>query len=113
LKEAIRDEPPKNEEYAKWNAVDGIGGDDAMDDFRYGCMGFKEVQTTVPKAYFIGEKMTDAQLEHVKAFGEELTDPTRLKMIALTQAHKYDKLHPVGGQRWTPPRASSSRHRLM
>jgi hypothetical protein len=111
LKEAMRGEPPKNEEYAKFNAVDGMGGDDALDSFRYGCMGFKEVQTNMPRSYFIGEKMNEAQQQHIAAFGEELKDQTRLRMISFTQASKYDKLHPAGGQKWTPPRASSSRHR--
>lgn len=113
LKEAVRGEPPKNEEYVKFNAIDGEGGDDALDDFRYGCMGYKEIQTTMPKSYYVGEKMTEILEQHTKDFGQELTDPTRLRMIAMTQAAQYDKRHHPGMTKLNFPRASSMRHRVM
>jgi hypothetical protein len=111
FRQAVRGEAPKNEEYVKFDAVNGIDGDDELDDLRYGVMGYKEVETTIPKEYFVGDRMSSAQAEHVKAFGEELTDPTRLVMIQQRQAAIYDRQHPAGGGGLYIPRASSQRHR--
>jgi len=109
LKQAIRDE--KKEDYVKWDAVDGQEGDDALDDFRYGCLGFKEVEPSIPKEYFIGERIAAMQTQQVANTGQELTDMTRLIMIQNRQREIFDKGHPRGGKAFTPPRASSARHR--
>ena len=112
LTEAMTDEPPRAEDVRKWDAIDGIGGDDGIDSLRHLMMSFKEVETKIPKSYYVGERVTLAQEQHVEAFGSELTDQTRLAMIAQTQSAKYDKLHSPRAKSFSFPRASSSRHRV-
>jgi hypothetical protein len=112
MTEAQSDEPPRGEDVRKWDAIDGVGGDDGLDSLRHTMMSYKEVESVIPKSYFIGEQMSRAQEDHVASFGSELTDPTRLLMIAQTQAAKYDKLHKPGSRSFTLPRASSQRHRV-
>ena len=112
LTEAQSDEPPRQEDIRKWDAIEGVGGDDGIDSLRHLMMAFKEVEPTIPKSYYLGEAMTNIQEHYVEAYGEELTDPTRLAMISATQAAKYDKLHGSAGKAFSLPRASSSRHRV-
>jgi hypothetical protein len=112
LAEAQTDEPPRSEDVRKWDAIDGVGGDDGIDSLRHGCMAFKEVETTMPRAYYIGERMTEAQEHYRDNFGAELTDPTRLAMVAAAQAARYDRQHKPSAQGFTLPRAGSSRHRV-
>jgi hypothetical protein len=112
LTEAQTDDPPRQEDVRKWDAIDGVGGDDGLDSVRHTAMAYKEVESVIPRSYFIGERMSLAQEAHVEAYGEELTDPTRLAMIARTQAAKYDKLHGQGSKSFSLPRAGSSRHRV-
>ena len=113
LQEVQRGEAPKNEEYVKKNAIDGIGGDDEIDDFRMGVMGYKEVENVIPKDYFIGERMEAFQKESIEATGAGVTDQTRLMMVAVTQAARYSKATGAGPKTFSLPRASSSRHRTV
>ena len=113
LTEAQTDEPNRAEDVRKWDAVDGIGGDDGIDSLRHGCMSYKEVQAVIPKAYYIGERMTAAQEDHLEQFGTELTDPTRLAMIARMQAARYEHQHRAKNASLSLPRAGSSRHRVQ
>jgi hypothetical protein len=112
LTDAQRDEAPRQEDVRKWDAIDGIGGDDGLDSLRHLAMAYKEVESVIPKSYFVSERMTQVKEDHVANFGSELTDPTRLAMIAATQAAKYDRQHPHGAKAFSLPRASSSRHRV-
>jgi hypothetical protein len=112
LTEAQTDEPPRSEDVRKWDAIDGVGGDDGIDSLRHGCMAYKEVETSMPRAYFIGERMTEAQEHFREEFGSELHDPTRLAMIAQTQSARYDQKHKTEKQGFNLPRAGSSRHRV-
>ena len=112
LTEAMTDDEPRAEDVRKWDAIDGVGGDDGLDSLRHLMMAFKSVEATIPKSYFVGERMSVVQDEHVAAFGSELTDPTRLAMIAATQAARYDKAHNPGGAGFNVPRAGSRRHRV-
>jgi hypothetical protein len=112
LTEAMHDEPPKSEDVRKWDAVDGVGGDDGLDCLRYLAMGYKEVEAVMPKSYWLNEQMTQAQERHVQAFGEELTDNTRLAMIAATQSARFDRQHAGLSKTLTLPRTGSARHRL-
>ncbi len=113
FEEAMTDEPPRDEDVRKWDAKDGIGGDDPGDAVRHLLMMYKEVESVMPKSYFIGERMAAAQEEHVKNFGVELTDPTRLAMISQTQAAAYSRQGISGPKSFTLPRASSGRHRVQ
>ena len=75
----------KSELVLKFNAIDGENGDDALDSLKYLLGAMKEIATDVPRAYFVNEQIGLAQKEHVEAFGEEITDPTRLRQIAMRQ----------------------------
>ena len=97
----------------KWNAVEGVGGDDALESAGHGLHHFKEVEKVMPKAYFISERMESIQMQYEDDLGERLTDPTRLIMVQQTQAARYDKAHPPSGGQLYIPRASSSRHRTV
>lgn len=113
LTEAITDDPPRAEDVKKWDAIEGKGGDDGIDSLRHLLMSYKDVESVIPKSYYVGERMAGIQEEHVATYGTELTDPTRLSMIAATQAAKYDKIHrPAGGKNFSLARASSGRHRV-
>ena len=97
----------------KWDAVDGVAGDDSLDSLRHLVMSYKEVEAVIPKSCYVGERMSPVQEEHVAAFGTELTDQTRLAMIAAMQAARYDATHRTAGTKtFSLPRASSSRHRV-
>ena len=89
----------------------GKDGDDELDSGRNLILAYKEIQTEIPRSYFVSEKLSDAQAEHEKNFGEVLVDPTRLAMIAMTQSAKWDRLHTGGDKGFSLPRASSQRHR--
>ena len=103
----------KIEDVRKFNADPdtGLNGDDALEAFRDGLLAFKDIQTTIPLSYYVADRVNQAQEQHIKDFGEELTDPTRLAMISQTQAANYTKQHGVGLRAFTPARASSLRHR--
>ena len=113
LTEAQRDEAPRGEDVRKWDAVDGVGGDDGGDSLRHLAMGFKDVQSVIPKSYWVNERIGQFQEEQVEAFGEELVDPTRLAMVAATAAHRYQRATGAGPKTFNIPRASSSRHRMV
>jgi hypothetical protein len=101
----------RSEDVLKFNAVDGENGDDELESWRNLCAAYKEIATTMPRSYFVNERMGEMQKEYVEAFGEELTDPTRLKMIAARQAQIYGEQNPAGNRRFTFPRAGSQRHK--
>lgn len=112
LTEAQTDEPPRGEDVRKWDALDGVGGDDGIDSLRHGAMAFKEVETVVPKAYYIGERMTEAKEHYRENFGGDLTDPTRLSMIMHNVSARYDQQQKGRSGTLNIPRAGSSRHRV-
>jgi hypothetical protein len=102
---------PRTEDVKKFDANElGDGGDDAGDSARHLLMAFKEVEKAMPKSHWMSEQMSKIQSEQVEVFGAEITDPTRLSMIAATQSARFDSKN-VGLRGYTPPRASSSRHR--
>jgi hypothetical protein len=57
FEEAVRDEPPRSEDVRKWDAVEGVGGDDPGDALRHLCMGYKEVESRMPKSYWVNERI--------------------------------------------------------
>lgn len=79
----------------------------------HGLHHFKEVEKTMPKSYYLTERMEEIQTQYEGTIGERLTDPTRLIMVHQTQAARFDKANPSNGGSFTPPRASSTRHRNM
>lgn len=104
----------KREDVLKFNADDeGHNGDDALESYRNGAVAFDEMQNDMPRSQYIQGAIDGAREQYVEAFGEELTDPTRLAQIAATQAARFDKLHSHNKGGFTPARASSSRHRVQ
>lgn len=113
LSEALCDEPPRAEDVRKWDAIDGIGGDDGLDSLRHLAMSYKAVETTVPRSYWVGERIERAQEEYVELYGERLSDQTRLAMVAERQNALYQKKTNAGPKTFSFPRSSSARHRVQ
>lgn len=108
--EANKDEDHP-EKIKKWNSVDGIGGDDALESCGHGCHHFKDIETRMPKSYYVSDRIEQIQVAAEKETGERITDPTRLVMIHQTAESRYEKVHPSIGNQLYVPRSSSSRHR--
>ncbi len=111
LEEANRDED-NPEKIKKWNAVEGVGGDDGLEGAGHGLHHFKEVEKVMPKAYYLSDKIESIQTDYEKEQGERLTDQTRLVMVQIRQANIWDQKHPQNGGSLYIPRASSSRHKV-
>lgn len=102
----------KSGDVLKFNSdSEGLNGDDELDSARNAIVAYKEIETTMPLSYFVNEKMAQAQEDHVKNFGAELTDNTRLMMIAQNQAAWYAEAN-RRSMGFTLPRSSSQRHRV-
>jgi hypothetical protein len=110
MEEATKDEDHPGK-IKKWNAVEGVGGDDAIEAAGMALHHFKEIETTMPKSYFVSEQMEKIQEAHREQTGAPITDPNRLIMIHQTQSARYEKSHVSAGGPLYIPRASSSRHR--
>lgn len=110
LTEANRDEDHP-EKIRKWNAIDGVGGDDAIEAAGHGLHHFKDIETRMPKSYYVTDRIEQIQVATEKETGERITDPTRLVMIHQTAESRYEKVHPTAGRQLYIPRASSGRHR--
>jgi len=67
----------------------------------------------MPKAYYLQSRMAEIQKGFVESLGEELTDNTRLAMIAKCQAARYDKQHAATLKRMNFPRTGAMRHRVQ
>lgn len=111
MEEALRKEE-KPEDVEPFNAVEGVGGDDSLDSFRYTAMNYRDTENVIPKSYYVSEKMEEIQTQYEQNEGERLTDPTRLVMVQVRQNQLYDQKHPHNGGSLYIPRASSSRHRV-
>jgi hypothetical protein len=104
----------KREDVLKMNADEnGKNGDDAGESLRNGLIAFKEMQATMPLSEFVSTRVDEVQQAHLAAFGEELTDPTRLAMVAMTQQAIYAKQTPKTGGSLTFARQGSLRHRSI
>lgn len=110
LSEANKDEDHP-EKIRKWNAIDGVGGDDAIEAAGHGLHHFKDIETRMPKSYYVTDRIEQIQVAVEKETGERITDPTRLVMIHQTAESRYEKVHPGVGRQLYIPRASSGRHR--
>jgi hypothetical protein len=103
----------KREDVMKFNADEnGENGDDSLESFRDGAIAFKEIEATMPKGEWVDERMAEAQEQHARDFGSEITDQHRLMQIAACQSAMFDKTNPSSGGSFSLPRASSSRHRV-
>lgn len=112
LKVALHDEAPRAEDVRKFDAEDGVGGDDGGDSLRYGLMHYKAVETVIPKAYWVNERMANIQEANSGVLGVEATDINRLMQIQRTQAALYDKSHQQAGGSMILSRHASQRHRV-
>ena len=95
----------------KWDAIDGVGGDDALESFGHGAHHFKDVEKTMPKAYYIQDQMEKIQTHYEDSYGERITDPTRLVMVQMTQSARFDAQHANRSGGLNIARAGSNRHR--
>ncbi len=102
----------KREDILKMNADDnGENGDDSLESGRNLLLAYKEMESTMPKAEWVADRITEIQSGHVQAFGQELTDPTRLAMIAARQQGQYERQNKPQGGTLTFSR-SATRHRV-
>lgn len=113
LKAAMHDEPPRAEDVRKFDAEDGVGGDDGGDALRYGLMHYKAIETVIPKAYWVNERMSQIQEVVVGNFGAPITDVNRLVQMQRTQAALYNKTQRPSGGSMILPRHASMRHRIQ
>lgn len=110
MEELMQDE--KNTEDAKKNnAIDGMGGDDECDSARYALRDFRDIEKSMPKSYYVSERMENIQSAYEQNTGERIEDPNRLLQIRLTQESRFERTHVVQSS-FSLPRASSSRHRV-
>jgi hypothetical protein len=106
--------PSKREDVLKFNADEnGLNGDDALESARNGIVAFKELESTVPQEEWVADRMDTFQEQHAAAFGSEITDPTRLRMMQLVQNGLYAKNNQPSGGSMILPRAASQRHRSV
>lgn len=97
----------KREDVLKFNADEnGENGDDELESFRNGVIAYQELEVTMPEGHWVNQRVQEFQQGQVASFGAEITDPTRLAMIAQRQHALYGKQNPKSGGTWTPPRAS-------
>lgn len=111
MEEAFYDDK-KPEEVKKVDAIEGVGGDDALESERYALRDFREVEKVMPKSYFVSERMESIQAGYEENTGERIDDINRLLQIRQTQEARYEKTHAVH-RSFSLPRASSSRHRTQ
>lgn len=112
LRSAMHDEAPRAEDVRKFDAENGIGGDDGGDSLRYGVMLYKAIETVIPKSYWVNERIGEIQQMSVGTVGAPITDVNRLMQIQRTQAALYEKANPTSGGSMILPRNSSMRHRI-
>lgn len=110
IAEATKDEK-QPEKIRKFNATEGQGGDDALESAGHGLHHFKDVETVMPKSYFVSDRIEQVQAQLETETGERITDQTRLIMVHKTAEARYDRLHPPHSGNLYVPRASSGRHR--
>lgn len=85
----LQHDPKHVEDVLKVDAEGGQGGDDPYDGFRYGAMAAKDLEKTIPRAYFVAEETAE--------FGKGYDDPFILQQIRMTQESRYDKQYPESG----------------
>lgn len=111
LQSAVHDDGNHAEDMRKFDAEDGVGGDDAIDSLRMGCLSYKAVESQIPQGTWVREQVGHIQEEYQQVHGEQITDITRLMQIERTQKALYEKSHKPAGGTLTLPRAGSTRHR--
>lgn len=104
----------KREDVRKFNADnEGKNGDDELESIRNLAVGFQEIETIMPRSVFVAEKVQAYQDSYAEAFGEPLTDPTRIAMVAMRQNQIYNKQNPPAGGSLTLPRRGAMLHRNL
>jgi hypothetical protein len=102
----------RSDDVLKFNAdSEGKGGDDSLESFRNGCFAYKEIQTSMPLDVYVSERIEEIQEEYEKNYGERLTDPARLAMIAQTQVANFAKQQGPKAASFSLPSKWNIRHR--
>jgi hypothetical protein len=98
----------KREDVLKFNADDeGKNGDDALESVRNGCLAFQDIKVEIPREYWVSEQVEAAKKQFIEDYGEPITDPTRLAMIAMKQDALYKRDHSDNLKAFTPARAGT------
>jgi hypothetical protein len=74
-------------------------------------VAYKELEVTMPQSHWVAGRVSEIQDYHEAAFGEKITDPTRLAMIAMRQNALYSKENPNTSGSLTLPRHGALMHR--
>jgi len=82
----VSDYPNNPEDVKKFDSSETTIGDDPADSLRYGCMGFKDFESKVPREIFIGE-----EIDRIAALNPQDNDYNMKIMIAQLAQQRYDK----------------------
>lgn len=82
----ISDYPNNPEDVKKFDSTETTIGDDPADSFRYGCMGFRDHESKVPREIYIGE-----EIDRIAAANVQDQDYNMKIMIAQQAQRRYDK----------------------
>jgi hypothetical protein len=82
----ISDYPNNPEDVKKFDSTETTIGDDPADSLRYGCMGFKDHESKVPRDVYIGE-----EIDRIAAANPQDQDFNMKILIAQQAQRRYDK----------------------
>ena len=82
----ISDYPNNPEDVKKFDSTETTIGDDPADSLRYGCMGFKDHESKVPKEVYI-----DEEIARIAALNPQDSDFNMRILIAQQAQRRYDK----------------------
>jgi hypothetical protein len=82
----ISDYPTNPEDVKKFDSTETTIGDDPADSLRYGCMGFKDFESKVPREIYIGE-----EIDRIAAQNPQDADFNMKILIAQQAQRRYDK----------------------
>lgn len=82
----ISDYPTNPEDVRKFDSTETTIGDDPADSFRYGCMGYKDYESKVPREVFIEE-----EINRIAGQNPQDQDYNMKILIAQQAQQRYDK----------------------
>lgn len=106
--------PSKREDVLKFNADEnGRNGDDELESARNLLLAHKEIEVAMPEGFWVNQRVEEFQKAQVEHFGEAVTDPTRLAMIAQRQHQLYGQQNAAKGGTFSPSRAAVGHQRVQ
>jgi hypothetical protein len=82
----ISDYPNNPEDVRKFDSTETTIGDDPADAFRYGCMGFRDHESKVPREVYIGE-----EIDRIAALNPQDQDFNMKILVSMQAQRRYDK----------------------